>query len=285
MKTLVTGGTGRVGAEVVKALVARGTSVRVLTRNKEAKLPQGVELAVGDLTDPESVRSALAGVDKLFLLVGNVADELTQALLAFNVARESHIKHITYLSVYQAEKFLEVPHFIAKHTVETALKASDVPCTILRPGYFFQNDTGLKPLLTGAGVFPTPIGKTGIAAVDVRDIADAAAVSLTQSGHAGKTYNLVNSTPLSGPGAAAIWSAALKRPVQYGDVPVEAFEAQLRQMMPTWYAMDLRLMFQAYQQRGFAPNTADADKLATLIGHAPRQYTDFVSETAEAWAK
>jgi uncharacterized protein YbjT (DUF2867 family) len=70
MKILVTGGTGKVGREVVQALLRRGESVRVLTRNKQAKLPDGAEVAIGDLLDPDSVRSALHGVEKLFLLVG-----------------------------------------------------------------------------------------------------------------------------------------------------------------------------------------------------------------------
>src|SRR6516164_11271866 len=189
MKILVTGGTGKVGTEVAQALLRGRESVRVLTRNKEAKLPDGAEVVVGDLLDPGSVRSALNGVDKMFLLVGNVADELTQALLTYAVAREAKIKHVTYLSVYQAERFQDVPHFIAKQAVETALKAFEVPFTILRPGYFFQNDLNLKDLLIGPGLFPTPIGTAGIAAVDVRDIAEAAAISLTTDGHAGKTYN------------------------------------------------------------------------------------------------
>jgi uncharacterized protein YbjT (DUF2867 family) len=138
----------------------------------------------------DSVRWALNGVDKLFLLVGNVADELTQALLTVAVARQAKVKHITYLSVYQAERFPDVPHFIGKYAVETSLKAFDTSFTVLRPGYFFQNGAQLKAVLTGAGVYPNPIGKAGIAAVDVRDIADAAVVSLTTDGHTGKTYNL-----------------------------------------------------------------------------------------------
>src|SRR5438067_2354408 len=178
MKVLVTGGTGKVGTEVVNALLSRGASVRVLTRNKEAKLPVA-------------------------------AEELTQALLTFAVARRAKLEHLTYLSVYQAERFPDVPHFIGKHAVETALEAFDVPFTILRPGYFFQNDAALKAPLTGPGLYSAPIGTAGIAAVDVRDIADAAAVSLTTDGHAGKTYSLVGPAPLSGPGAAAAWAAAL----------------------------------------------------------------------------
>src|SRR5262249_2364731 len=102
-------------------------------------------------------------------------------------------------------------------------KAFDTPFTALRPGYFFQNDGQLKAGLTGAGLYPNAIGKAGNAAVDVRDIADAAVVSLTTDGHTGKTYNLVAPDPLSGPGAAAIWSEVLNKQVRYADLPVETF--------------------------------------------------------------
>jgi uncharacterized protein YbjT (DUF2867 family) len=283
MKVLVTGGTGKVGTEVVSALLSRGASVRVLTRKKEVKLAAGAEAAIGDLLNPESVRAALDGADRLFLLVANAADELTQTLLTFAVARQAKVEHLTYLSVYQAERFPEVPHFIGKHAVETALRAFEVPFTILRPGYFFQNDEGLKASLTGPGLYPTPIGTAGVAAVDVRDIADAAAISLTTDGQVGKTYNLVGPAPLSGPGAAAVWADALSKPVRYADLPLDAFEGQLRQMVPAWLAMELRLMFQGFHERGFAPTAADVAALTTLIGHAPRRYEDFVHETAIAW--
>src|ERR1700747_1772789 len=285
MKILVTGGTGKVGTEVVQALLGRGASVRVLTRNKEAKLPDGAEVAIGDLLDPGSVRSALNDVDKLFLLVGNAADELTQALLTVALSREVKVKHITYLSVYQAERFPDVPHFIGKYTVETSLKEFDTPFTVLRPAYFFQNDAQLKPVLTGAGLYPTPIGKAGIAAIDVRDIADAAVVSLTTDGHAGKTYGLVGPAPLSGPGAAGAGPAPRGRPVRSAAPPLDAFEEQLREMVPSWLAMELRLMFQGYQDRGFVPKKADVTTLTSLIGHAPRRYEDFVRETAAEWRK
>jgi uncharacterized protein YbjT (DUF2867 family) len=64
-------------------------------------------------------------------------------------------------------------------------------------------------VLTGPGVYPIPAGNQGIAVVDVRDIAEAAAISLTEEGHTGKTYDLVSSEMLSGPDAAAIWSKLL----------------------------------------------------------------------------
>ena len=287
MKVLVTGGTGNAGSGAVEALLRRGLSVRVLSRNKQAKLPPGAELAIGDLLNPESVRSALKSADKLCLIVGNVADELTQALLTAALAREANIKHLVYLSVYRAERFPEAPHFIAKNTVETSLKALGIPSTILRPGYFFQNDAQLKPMLTGPGIYPTPVGKIGVAAIDIRDIADAAAVSLTTDGHIGKTYNLIGPAPLSGPRAAAIWSEALGRPIQYVDPRLDMFEEQFSQMLPAWLALDLRLMFSAYLEGRLAPTDGDADaaSLTELIGHTPRRYEDFVHETVAGWNK
>src|ERR1019366_7780314 len=88
MKILVTGGTGNVGGVVVKELLKRGAKVRVLARKRpeQGKLPAGVEVAIGDMLDPGSVEQALQGVDKLFLLNAVVADELTQALIAYGSA-------------------------------------------------------------------------------------------------------------------------------------------------------------------------------------------------------
>ncbi len=284
MKVLVTGGTGKLGKAVVTSLQTKNVDVRVLTRQDGREAENGLEYAKGDLQDPDSVRAALQGVDKLFLLVANVADELTQTLLALDVAREQQIKHVTYLSVFKAEQFPEVPHFIGKNTVETALKASGLPFTILRAGYFFQNDAGLKAPLTGPGLYPTPIGTSGIAAVDVRDIADVAALSLTEDGHAGKSYNLVGPSPLTGPDAAAIWTKALGKPVNYPGLPPTAFEKQVRQVLPPWHAMELRMMFDAYAEHRFAPAEDDVAALTLLLGHSPRSYEAFVQETAALWA-
>src|SRR3974377_66173 len=85
---------------------------------------------------------------------------------------------------------------------------------------------------------------------------------------------------LSGPSAAAIWSQFLNKQVRYADIPLEAFEEQLRQIFPAWLAKDLRLMFQGYEDRGFAPSNADVASLTSLIGHAPRRYEDFVRQRA-----
>jgi uncharacterized protein YbjT (DUF2867 family) len=80
MKILVVGGTGNVGAEVVKELQKRNADIRLLVRKEGTPVPKGVEVAIGDLLDPVSVYKALDGVDNLYLLNAVTPDELTQAL-------------------------------------------------------------------------------------------------------------------------------------------------------------------------------------------------------------
>jgi uncharacterized protein YbjT (DUF2867 family) len=285
MEILVTGGTGNVGGAVVKELLKRGAEVRVLARKQpeEGKLPAGVELAIGDLLHPGSLEQAMQGVDKLFLLNAVVADELTQALIAYGIARRAGLKHITYLSVFRVEQFRDVPHFASKLAVESAMREFGVPYTILRPGYYIQNDAMLKGALMDPGVYPMPIGTAGICAVDTRDIAEAAAISLTEEGHAGQTYDLVGPTLISGPGNAATWSKILGKEIKYTGHDFDQWEQQMRASVPAWNAFDLRMMFQGYFDRGFASTETQAARVAKLLGHSPGSYEDFAVETATLW--
>lgn len=285
MKILVTGGTGTVGSAVINALHERNADIRALVRDKSKAqhLPHDVELVAGDLLDPVSVENALANVDKVYLLNAVVPDELTQGLIVFGLAKRMGISQLVYHSVFQAERFKDVPHFASKFAIEQALKQFELPYTILRPNYFFQNDALLQQPLTGAGIYPMPLGPAGVSAVDVRDIAAAAATVLTTVGHAGQTYNLVGPKPLSGPRAATIWSNALGKDVHYPGEDFDAYEKQMRQLMPAWSAFDLRMMFQGYCERGFVASADDITTLTHLLGHQPLDYEAFVQETVAGW--
>ena len=160
-KVLVTGATGTVGGEVVKALVRRGADVRALTHNqpKPGTFPDAVEIALGDLSDPVSVKQAVVGVDKLFLLIGNVADEFTQALTAYGLAKKAGLKHVTYLSVFKAEQFLDVPHFAAKFGVEeaTEFRIFDARSVIGLPEPPTQGFCPRRPVLQNIGAGPQTV--------------------------------------------------------------------------------------------------------------------------------
>jgi uncharacterized protein YbjT (DUF2867 family) len=290
MKVLVIGATGEVGSELVKELLQRGAGVRAFTRKqrKPGAFPAAVEMAVGDLGDPVSVAEAIKGVDKLFLLIGgeNVPVELTQALTAYGLAKKAGLKHVTYASIYRADQFLEVPHFANKYAVEEAIRAGGTSYTILRPAYFAQNELRLKAELTGLGVYPIPVGNQGVAVVDIRDLAEAAAISLTEEGHNGKTYDLVSSEMLRGPEAAATWSKLLRKEIAYaGHADFDGFEAQVREKgSPSWLAYDLRVMYQGFVERGFSNTEDQTARFAALLGHQPRTYSSFAEELAREWA-
>jgi uncharacterized protein YbjT (DUF2867 family) len=283
MKILVTGGTGKVGAEVVKELQKRDADIRLLIRKEGAPAPKGVEVAIGDLLDPVSVQKALHGVDRLYLLNAVVPDELTQGLIAYDLAKRLKLKHIVYHSVFRVDHFKDVPHFASKLAIENALREFDVPFTVIRPNYFAQNDATLKDPLTKAGIYPMPLGQVGISAVDIRDIAEAAAIALTSGRHFGKTYNLNGPEVLSGPMMASIWSGLLGKQIRYSGDDMDAFEEQMRQQAPSWSAFDIRMMFQGYLERGFVAEAGDVETLTDLLGHAPRRYEDFAREAATLW--
>jgi uncharacterized protein YbjT (DUF2867 family) len=290
MSILVTGATGTIGSQVLAHLAAQAGEVRALTRSPEtAKLPAGITPVGGDLADVDSLRAAIKGVDTLFLLAPNVADELTQAMLAVSVARESDVKGIVYLSVFNADTYTDVPHFAGKYTVERMIEDLSLPATVLRPAYFIQNDLRQKEPLQKFGVYGMPIGSKGVSMVDIRDIGEAAAIELLRRHRAPtalprETYSLVGPDGLTGAQLATIWGEALGRVVRYGGDELAVMEQRMKAMIPSWHAMDLRLMLNRYQTDGAVASTTDLARLTALLGRAPRSYSAFAKEAAAQWA-
>jgi uncharacterized protein YbjT (DUF2867 family) len=286
MKVLVIGGTGTVGSQVVRELLTRGVEVSVLTRSAEkaGKLPRGARGVIGDLLDPRAVRSVFTGQEGVFLLNPVSATETHEGLMALNGIRMAGVKRLAYLSVHNVDAAPHLPHFGSKIALEIALKASGVPVTILRPNNYYQNDYFFKDALQKFGVYPQPIGGVGVSRVDVRDLAEAAAIVLTTAGrHEGQTYNLVGPQPLTGTGTAEAWGRALGKPIAYAGDDLDAWEAQSLQYLPPWMVFDFRLMYAFFQKSGLKATGADIDRLTKLLGHPPRSFEDFAAETASAW--
>jgi uncharacterized protein YbjT (DUF2867 family) len=289
MSILVIGSTGTIGSLVVQGLVAQGAKVSAMVRQAgKASFPDGVDSVVGDLTDIASLRQAMTGVRTLFLLNALAPDEVTQSLQALNVAREAGIQRIVYLSVINADKYPDVPHFTGKHTVERMIEQLELPATILRPAYFMQNDIAIQPVIAGYGVFPMPIGTRGVAMVDCRDIADVAVAELLRRDRAAEplprvTLDVAGAELFTGESAAAVWSQALGRAIAYGGDDVAAFEAQLLQNhVPAWMAYDLRLMVARIQQVGQIPRDGAVQQLEKILGRPLRTYQQFVAERVKA---
>ncbi len=289
MSILVTGSTGRIGTEVIRQLAQSGADVRALTRAPEkARFPQTVTAVKGDLLDADAMRAALTGVDTLFLLVSNAPDELTQAINTLGIARDSGVRGIVYLSVTRSAEFTDVSHFIAKHAAEMMIEQFDLPATILRPSYFFQNDASFKDPLQKAGLYVSPVGDKGVSMVDVRDIADAAVVELLRRDRSAlplqrEIFELSGPDALTGSVLAGIWAETLQREVRYAGNDLDNFEKNIKAMAPSWKAYDMRAMMRRYQQDGAVASEQDLRRLTDLLGRPPRAYRDFAEETAQQW--
>jgi uncharacterized protein YbjT (DUF2867 family) len=155
---LVTGGTGFVGGHVVHALRADGKPVRALVRDRRraAKLESwAVELAEGDMTDPASLRSALAGVDAVVHLVAirqgrpeqfqRVMVDGTRNLIA--AAGEQGIRRFVLMSALGTNEETKdlVPYYGAKWQMERDVETSGIPYVIFRPSFIFGPDGGILP--------------------------------------------------------------------------------------------------------------------------------------------
>ncbi|MCT7317218.1 NmrA family NAD(P)-binding protein [Ralstonia sp. CHL-2022] len=286
MTILVTGATGRVGRQVVNQLVNRGADVRALVRDpSKADFPASVNVVQGDMLDLESLRCAFAGVRTLFLLNAVAGDEFTQALIALNVARESGVERVVYLSVMHAERFVNVPHFAVKSGAERMIEQMGFSATILRPAYFMDNEHMAKDVIVNHGVYPMPIGSKGIAMVDTRDIAEVAAIELIRRDTApGKlpieTINLVGPDTLTGAELASIWSQTLGRPIVYGGDDPTGFENNAASFLPKWMAYEMRLMAERYVSDGMVPQAGDVERLTRILGRPLRSYRDFAAALA-----
>jgi uncharacterized protein YbjT (DUF2867 family) len=286
MTILVTGATGTVGRHVVQQLARRGADIRALVRDPaKADLPAGVALAKGDLLDVDAMRAALSGVSTLFLLNAVVPDEVTQALVALNLAREAGVARVVYLSVIHSDLYVNVPHFAGKFGVERMIEAMGFEATILRPAYFIDNDRTVTDVVREHGLYPMPLGHKGLAMVDAGDIGEVAALELirreTSAGPLVR-LNLVGPDTLTGPDVAGIWSEVLGRPVAYAGDDTAAFEQSLRAFMPPWMAFDMRLMSERFQTDGMIPEAGDRERLTALLGRPLRTYRDFAAAVAGA---
>jgi len=282
MTILVIGATGNVGRPTVAGLLAKGETVRALSRSEEklASLPDGVTGVIGDLETGSGLEAACAGVDKLFLITSNGETETARGLTAVEAAKAAGVKHIVFLSVGNPGKEPAVPHYRAKLPIEEAIRNSGAAYTFLRPNFFMQTDLSIIPVIKQHGVYSLPIGSVGNNRIDTRDIADCAVRVLTEEGHAGADYHLHGPDTINGPKAAEVYAKHFGREVNYGGDDVDQWGKPVEAFVPPWLLASLKQMFLGQQLNGGA---ADADAIAAsrdAVGHPLRTFDEFVAEQA-----
>jgi uncharacterized protein YbjT (DUF2867 family) len=281
---LVTGATGNTGRAIVAALDRRGAPVRAMVRTEadRSRLPAGVAVAVADFDDPASVAAALEGAGRAYLVTPSSERAEAQQRRFADLAAKAGIDHLVVLSQLAADEHSPV-RFLRYHAaVERHVRGLGVAYTFLRPNLYFQGLLAFAGSISAESRFYAPIGDAAVSAVDVRDIAAVAAITLTEPGHKGATYTLTGPDGITHSQIAAALSAALGRDVTFTDVPPQAFADSLHGILPPWQVEGL-LEDYAHYRRGEAASVSAA--IAEITGRPPADIQQFARDYAPAFAR
>lgn len=276
---VVTAAGGPTGTAVVRALRDRGLAVRAVVGSVRPR-PEldalGAEVAVADLREPSSLAPLLAGADALHLIWPNVdPGEATGAPALFGAAARAGVGRVVYHSVLRPQ-LRSMPHHAAKDQVEESLDGSGLAWRVLQPCAYADNLDEQFTSAAATGFLRSPWGlERAQSFVDLRDVADAAAVLLTEEGLDGGTFEAAGPEPLTAVDVAARFEAALHREVTAVDAvpdgPVPALDGTGR----SYAAHCLRRMFDHYRAHGFvgSPRVLEA-----LLGRPARTFAQHLAD-------
>ncbi|MGW6821409.1 NAD(P)H-binding protein [Streptomyces sp. NPDC055005] len=264
-RVLVLGSTGKTGRRVVESLRSRGVEPALASRRGPV---------VFDWTDRSTWTAALQDVDAVYLVDSQGPDAPTETADFAAAAKDAGVHRLVLLS---ARVWGEMPGRLA---TEKAVQASGLDWTILRPTWFAQNFTELDLFasLLQEGELRLPTGEGREAFVDLDDLAEVAAVALTEDGHTGRTYILSGPRPLSLADAVAEIARATNRPdLRFTPVTDQAYRDQLTAAgFPDDAAQELVDLFRHIrEEHGADP----ADGVREALGRAPRDFTAYLDKT------
>lgn len=206
MKILVVGATGSIGQLVVEEALHQGHSVRALVRSPEKarNLSAKAEIVVGDLTHPDTLPKAVEGVDGIVFTHGSegggkVGSEKVdyggvRNILAALGSRKPRIALMTAIGVTNRTSSYNrsTESHDWKRRAERLVRASGMPYTIVRPGWFDYNATNEHHLVFLQGD-TRKAGNSSDGAIARSQIAEVLVDSLTSYQALRKTFELVAS--------------------------------------------------------------------------------------------
>jgi uncharacterized protein YbjT (DUF2867 family) len=274
---LVTGATGNVGAELVRALAGGGEQVRALIRRDadRSTLPSGVDAFVGDLNRTETLAGAVDGVSAIHPLSGY---EGMERLLAD--ARRARVERVV-LQSSSAVPSGDTSNAVARYHIlsERAVRDSGLAWTFLQPNSFMSNTLQWIPQLRAGDVVRAPFADVPVATIDPHDVAAVSAKALTSSDHAGRSYRLSGPDSLFPADRVRVLGEVLGRELRFeGQSNVEAREEMLASM-PAEY----RDAFFSFFADGKLDESEVRDTVERVTGRRPRSFEQWARAHADAF--
>lgn len=227
----ITGASGHIGRLIIDKLKAKVTASNVvaLVRTPAKAADLGVEIRQADYSKPETLDTALKGIDTLLLISSSeVGRRTAQHRNVIEAATKAGVKWIIYTSLLHADTSA-ITSLASEHlATEADLTASGVAYTILRNGWYTENYTASVPAAVQSGAFLGSAGDGRISSATRADYADAAAAVLTSQGHEGNTYELAGDDPYTLGDLAAEVSRQAGKTIPYKNMPEAEYAAVLK---------------------------------------------------------
>jgi NAD(P)H dehydrogenase (quinone) len=231
MKIAITGATGQLGQLVIQKLKEKLSADYIVglvrSLEKASALGLGIQTRLADFDNPETLESALAGVETLLLISGSeMGRRPVQHANIIEAAKKNNVRWIIYTSLLHAET--SSLDLAGEHlATEADLLRSGIPYTLMRNGWYTENYAHSIPgaLTTGAFLGSAKDGK--ISSASRADYAAAAVAILTSPGHKGKVYELAGDEPWTLDDLAAETSRQTGKNVTYIDMPQAEYVSKL----------------------------------------------------------
>jgi uncharacterized protein YbjT (DUF2867 family) len=269
---LAVGAAGKFAGLVVPALAERGVKVRGLVRDarqgEAVRIRGAAEIAVGDLRDGASLDAALKDVDAVFYIPpAFLPDEAEIGKGMVDAAKRAGVRRFVFSSVIHPI-LSTLGNHAGKAPVEEALLTSGMEYTFLHPTVFFQNFTEAWPRIVETGTLAEPWSvDTRFSRVDYRDVAEAAAIALTEDRLLYGTFELCAEGRLNRREVAAVIGEVLGRAIKAERMDPKVASAGAGPGAPA-----LEKMFDWYDKHGLMGSDLT---LRAILGREPRTLRAF----------
>ncbi|MGI9535033.1 MAG: NmrA family NAD(P)-binding protein [Thermodesulfobacteriota bacterium] len=282
---LITGITGTTGIEVANLISKTKVKVRALVRDSQSAAlleKMGIKIAEGNLESRDTIRRAINGVQKIFLLTANNPKQVEQEKNLIDVSYEANVKHIVKFSIIGADSNSRCGILKRHSTSEIYLENSKINYTHIRPNLFMQNFLMFANTIKKSGEFYYPLKTARCGFVDVRDVANVIVKILLDENHEQynkRIYTLTGPDLLSCKDVAEIFSTYIHKRVSYINISAEKFIKVLQKFkFKKVIAVDYSNLYSLASEGLFDKKTSD---IFYLTNTKPRSFENFVKENIE----
>ncbi len=276
---LVTGATGNVGRHVVAGLQEVGADVRAMCRDPGvAVLPDGVEVARGDLSSPDTLRACLDGIDTVFLVWPQAS--ASHPLTALDIIAR-HARRIVYISSLTVDEDREEqthPMTAIHARIEVAIRRSGLAWTFLRAGKFDTNTRGWAAQIRATGAVRLPYAGAGRSPIHEADLAAVTVRALTDERHGGATHVVTGPELLTEADLVRTIGEVIGRPVRCEEIPPRTARAE---MLATGLPPDLVDAALDYWRTLVARPEPVTRTVEQITGAPARTFRDWATEHAD----